>query len=47
MQTDINLASIYRKAPELLLDKLVQVNSVLSKQNQKTESYRFWKGYLM
>ena len=44
MQTDINLASIYRKAPELLLDKLAQVNSVLSKQNQKTESYRFWKG---
>ncbi|MCX6281658.1 MAG: hypothetical protein NTU51_06835 [Bacteroidetes bacterium] len=37
--------SFYESAPELLLDKIAEVNSILAKQKAKTgvtESYRFW-----
>ena len=39
-----NLTSIYRQAPELLLDKLAEVNAVLAKQDKNSKSYKFWKG---
>lgn len=39
-----NIASIHRKAPDLLLDKLSEVNSNLSKQDKKSKAYEFWKG---
>jgi hypothetical protein len=39
----MTLTTIYRQAPDLLLDTMAEVNSVLSKQDKKTESYKFWK----
>ena len=38
-----NIASIHRKAPDLLLEKLAEVNSNLSKQDKKSKPYEFWK----
>ena len=35
--------TIYQRAPELLLNKMAEVNGVLAKQDQKSKSYIFWK----
>lgn len=43
MKTEYNLASIYRDAPELLLETLVDVNATLAKFTGNSESVRFWK----
>jgi len=39
-----NIASIHRKAPDLLLEKLAEVTSNLSKQDKKSKAYEFWNG---
>jgi len=35
-------ASIYSQAPDLILDKLAEINSTLAKHNNATSQYKFW-----
>lgn len=43
MKYSYNIASIYNKAPDLLFDKIAEVNGVLAKVPKNSDSFKFWK----
>jgi hypothetical protein len=39
----MSINTLYKQAPDLLLEKIAEVNAVLVKANKGSENYKFWK----